>query len=158
MNLLLDDITIKIPQHNECDLIDAWAWLIKDIKQILLISKMGDMFFSANSGYIHWLATDDGTLTKIADNQAEFEQLLKDDANIDNWFLPLLIEKLMIAGKLLKYNEVYSFKKLPVIGGEYAIDNLEPTDISVHFTLTGFIHEQIKDLPDGTKIRLSVVE
>jgi hypothetical protein len=55
-------------------------------------------------------------------------------------------------------NEVYSFKKLPIIGGEYSVDNIEPTDISVHFTLTGMIHEQIKDLPDGTEVQIKPID
>ena len=55
----------------------------------------------------------------------------------------------------LKGNEVYSYKKLPVIGGEYSVDNMEPTDMSVHFAFSGQICEQIKDLPDGTKVNIN---
>ncbi|MFH5972291.1 T6SS immunity protein Tdi1 domain-containing protein, partial [Clostridium perfringens] len=63
-------------------------------------------------------------------------------------------EKLITAGKTLKENEVYSYKKLPVIGGAYSIDNIDPTDMSVHFAFSGQICEQIKDLPDGTKVNI----
>ena len=31
-------------------------------------------------------------------------------------------------------------------------DNFEPTNIYIHFAFAGQIHEQIKDLPVGTKI------
>ncbi len=75
---------------------------------------------------------------------------------MDNWFLPLLIEKLLIAGKTLKENEVYSYLKIPVIGGEYSVDNIEPTDISVHFAFCGQICEQIKDLLNGTKVSIKL--
>jgi hypothetical protein len=158
MNLLLDDLIINISNINQSELIENWLWLIPDFKQILLISKMGDMFLSANNGHVYWLATDDGSLTKIADSKAEFEQMLTDEANIDNWFLPSLVGKLLVANKYLGKNEVYSFKKLPIIGGEYSVDNIDPVNISVHFTLTGIIHEQIKDLPDGTKVQIKAVD
>jgi hypothetical protein len=158
MDLLLDDLTINISNINQSDLVNSWLWLIPDLKQILLISKMGDMFLSANNGHVYWLSTDDGSLTKIADSKAGFEQMLADDANIDNWFLPSLVGKLLASNKFLGKNEIYSFKKLPIIGGEYSVDNIDPADINVHFTLTGIIHEQIKDLPDGTKVQIKPID
>lgn len=158
MNLLLDDLTINISNINQSELVENWLWLISDFKQTLLISKMGDMFLLANNGRVYWLSTDDGSLTKIADSKAGFEQMLADEANIDNWFLPSLVGKLLTANKYLGKNEVYSFKEFPIIGGEYSVDNIAATDISVHFTLTGIIHEQIKDLPDGTKVQIKPVD
>jgi hypothetical protein len=83
---------------------------------------------------------------------------LLDDDNVDNWFLPSLIEDLLHAGKLLQANQVYSFKKLPVIGGDYSVDNLEPTNLSAHLEFIGLIHQQIKDLPDGTQMRIKLFD
>jgi hypothetical protein len=93
-------------------------------------------------------------LTKVADNLQQYEQYLTDENKVDNWFLPLLVEQLLNAGKTLRENEVYSFKKLPVIGGEFSVDNIEPTDMSVHFAFSGQISEQIRNLPDGTKVTI----
>ena len=105
---------------------------------------------------IYWLQTDSGDLTKVAEDLQQYQQFLDDEEKTDNWFLPSLIEKLLIAGKVLKDNEIYSYKKLPVIGGEYSIENIEPTDMSVHFAFSGQICEHIKDLPDGTKVKIKV--
>jgi len=117
------------------------------------------MFFLGKDEGIYWLAIDSGgILTKIAKSLQEFEELLNIYDNIDNWFLPVLVEQLNKSAICLNKNEVYSYKKLPVIGGEYKIDNIEPTDISVHFELTGQICEQIKNLPDGTKVKIVVKE
>jgi hypothetical protein len=44
---------------------------------------------------------------------------------------------------------------MAVLGGTYDIDNFLPTDMSVHFTFTGQICEQIKELPHGTKINIT---
>jgi hypothetical protein len=71
-------------------------------------------------------------------------------------FLSPLIEKLKESGKILRDNEVYSFKVMPMLGGEYSVENIEPVDISVHFAFAGQICEQIKDLPDGTKVSIKV--
>ncbi len=140
------------------ELCESWKWLDIDIKEVLFISKMGDMFVEGNNGMVYWLATDIGTLNMVANSRKEFEALLKDEDNINNWFLPSLIERLIVAGKVLGRDQVYSFKKIPVIGGEYSVDNLEPIDLNVHFALTGQICEQIKDLPDGTSVKIKIVD
>ena len=148
-----------IKDTNKIDLEDicsSWQWCLSDQKTILFVSCVGDMFLVGNDDTVNWLDTSVGQIKKVADSLKQFEQLLNDDENIDNWFLTTLVEQLVDNGKTLKENEVYSFKKLPVLGGEYSIDNLEVTDISVHFGLTGSIAEQIKDLPDGTKVNFKV--
>ena len=71
------------------------------MNEVVLISSMGDIFLLGKDNAIYWLQTDVGALTKVADNLKIFEVLLKDEDNIDNWFLPLLVEKLVIAGKIL---------------------------------------------------------
>jgi len=137
---------------------DTWLWLIKDFKEVLIISKLGDMFFVGLDDCIYCLATDVCELTKAADNKREFYNFLNDEEKTDNWFLPQLLEELEKAGIRLRYNQVYSYKKMPVLGGEYIIDNIEPVDINIHFRLTGIFGEQIKDLPDGAKIKIKIVD
>jgi len=138
------------------DFLSCWQWRLIDIRGVVTISCLGDLFLLGQDNAVYWLQTDSGDLTKISDDLEQYQLYLTDNDKIDNWFLPLLIEKLISAGKTLKENEVYSYKKLPVIGGEYSIDNIEPTDMSVHFAFSGQICEQIKDLPDGTKVNIKI--
>jgi len=126
------------------------------MQAVVTISNLGDLFLLGDDNAIYWLQTDSGELTKVADNLEQYQQFLADEEKIDNWFLPSLIEELMTAGKTLTENEVYSYKKLPVIGGAYSVENIEPASMKVHFEFTGLICEQIKDLPDGTKVNIKV--
>lgn len=138
------------------DILSCWRWKLNDMKGAVAISVLGDIFLLGNDDAVYWLQTDSGDFTKVADSLKQYEQFLSDEEKVDNWFLPLLVKDLLAAGKKLKENEVYSYKKLPVIGGEYSVDNIEPTDMSVHFAFSGQICEQIKDLPDGTKVNIKV--
>lgn len=122
------------------------------------MSCLGDLFLIGPDDAVYWLQTDNGELSKVAEDFDQFKEFLSDEAKIDNWFLPLLIEKLMAAGKTLKENEVYSYLNHPAIGGEYTVENIKPTDISVHFAFTGQICEQIRGLPDGTRVSFKVKE
>jgi hypothetical protein len=149
------DFKHLIKDINKIDLEDIcsdWQWGLEGQKSVALVSCIGDMFLIGKNGTINWLDTGVGQITKVAENLEEFEILLGNEHNIDNWFLPPLVEQLIEQGKILKENEVYSFKIIPALGGSYSIDNFEVTDISVHFSMTGQIHQQIKDLPDGIRI------
>lgn len=155
MAFRLEDITINFQDLDLEDICSTWQWRIAEQKSLILISKLGDMFLLGKDDCIYWLQTDSGDLNKIADNLEQFEYLLGREENVDNWFLPELIKQLESAGKILGPNQIYSYKKLPVIGGEYSIDNIDPTDISVHFAFSGQICEQIQNLPDGTKVKIA---
>ncbi len=156
MTLTVKQLTKDISYVDARDILSSWKWRTAATKAVAAISVLGDLFLVGNDNAIYWLQTDGGKLTKVADDLQQFENFLEDEDKVDNWFLPLLVEQLIIAGKTLKENEVYSFKKLPVIGGEYSVDNYEPTDMSVHFAFTGKISEQIQELPDGTKLNIKM--
>jgi hypothetical protein len=155
MTLTINQLTKDISTIDIDDILSCWTWKTAGMKAVAAMSVLGDLFLVGRDDAVHWLQTDGGELTRVADDLPQFEQYLGDEEKVDNWFLPLLVEQLIAVGKTLKENEVYSFKKMPVIGGEYSLNNIEPTDISVHFAFTGQISQQIKDLPDGTEVDIN---
>jgi hypothetical protein len=158
MSITLDDLIINISHVDLSDIVSCWNWLLTDIDKVILVSKIGDLFLQDKNACVYWLATDSGEFTQIAKDVNEFQQLLNDESLVDNWFLPGLVEELQNAGIFLGEDQVYSYKMLPAIGGIYSIENIEPTNISVHFAFTGQIHEQIKDLPEGTHINIKLTK
>jgi hypothetical protein len=68
------------------------------------------------------------------------------------------VESLMSSGLILSLGKIYSFKKLPILGGDYLPNNIVVMDIEEHFKITGYIHRQIKDLPEGTQIKFRIVD
>jgi hypothetical protein len=143
---------VDISKVDVDDILSCWMWKIAGMDSLVLISVIGDLFLCAQDGGVYWLQTGTADLSKVADDLQQFNQYLKEEEKIDEWFLPLLIKKLIDSGKVLKEDEVYSFKIPPILGGEYSMDNIEATNMSVHFAISGQVCEQIKDLPDGTKI------
>jgi hypothetical protein len=158
VNLNLEQLTKDISKIDQKDILSEWRWLLPDVKSVLIVTCMGDMFLEDKDGKVLFLLYDGGELEIVAESKPEFELYLKDEEKCDNWFLPLLFEKLITAEKYLKSNEVYSLKKTGILGGEYVVENIDPTDISVHFTLAGIICKKIWDLPDGTKVNISIIE
>lgn len=158
MTLSLAQLTKDISTIDQNDILSEWRWLLPEVVSVLIVTCMGDMFVEDKNGNILFLLYDGGDVEIVAESKEELESLLKDDEKFDNWFLPALFEKMVAAEKHLKDNEVYSLKMMGILGGKYVVENIEPTDISVHFGLTGLINKRIWDLPDGTKINLVTVD
>ena len=60
----------------------------------------------------------------------------------------------MVLGK----NQCYGYKIPPVLGGKIEVSNIEPTDIGVHQGILSQIHEQTRNLPEGTKINRVLID
>ena len=155
MKITWDDLKIDFKHIDQNRLTKSWSWLIGTDKKPILISSIGDLFLADEKGTCFWLNVGEGTFEKVADNIEEFKSKLKDNEQVDEWFLIGLVEKLKESGLKLTEKHLYGYKKLPVLGGEYKPANFELTDIEVHFELSGQIHKQIKDLPDGTKVNIT---
>ena len=152
MRITWNELTVNFQKHGADDLLRDWRWLLGDSMHLLLVSSIGDMFLADAEGRVFWLDTGAGQLREIAGSEKEFKQLMQQQENADQWFIPQLVGDLMARGIRLAPGQCYSYKKPPILGGEIEPGNFEPTDLSVHFSVLGQIHRKVKDLPPGTKI------
>ena len=156
MKLTWNDLQIDFNHIEPNRLTESWIWLIGTDKRPILMSSIGDLFLTDKNGVCYWLNVGDGTVEKVADSITQFKEKLQDESQVDEWFLIGLVEELKEKGLELTDKHLYGYKKLPSLGGEYNAENFELTDIEVHFEFCGQIHKQIKDLPDGTKVNITV--
>lgn len=150
------DLRINFDHIDIKRLTESWDWLIGKDKTPILMTSIGDLFFSDHEGKCYWLDVGGGTFEKVSESIEEFNEKLKDEDQLDEWFLLGLVERIKSSGIKLRKKELYGYRKLPVLGGEYEPHNFESTDIEVHFELSGQIHKQIKDLPDGTSVEIVI--
>lgn len=52
----------------------------------------------------------------------------------------------------IQFNACIGLKIAAFLGGEEELDNLDPSDMDVYWTINGQIYNQVKDLPPGTPI------
>jgi len=152
-NQFIKDIT-KIDLDDICS---DWQWLLNKEYSPVMVSLSGDMFLADQNALIFWLDTGKGQMKKIADNTHHFKSLLEDLDNIDEWLMASTVLDLIEADILLKENEVYSYKIMPILNGDYSLENFDTADISVHFSMTGQICRQVINLPEGTRINKVVI-
>ncbi len=136
----------------------AWDWLLPDEFEPVMASTLGDVFFQQGGPEIYWLNTGTAEITLVAGSREEFLELLQAE-QADEWFMPHLIEALKSAGKSLRPDECYTYVFLPIFKeGKYEVGNLNPVPAVEHFRVTGDLHRQLRDIPDGTTVRIKTVE
>jgi hypothetical protein len=153
-NMSLDDLTVNFGHLDRAELLSDWQWLLGTTKLPILVTAAGDTFVQdTEDNSVHFLDVASGELKRVAESPDEFSSLLEDRDFVMGHFSVELIADLRQAGRTLEPGQLYSFKKPTVLGGEYVLNNFEPASIEVHFSLLGQIHEQVRKLPPGTKIK-----
>ncbi|SRR5713226_3550546 len=140
------------------ELLDDWAWLLREPYALIALNNFGDMFLRDGTGKVHFLDLAAGQITTIAESMEEFQRLSADKNCRARWFLLGLLTELDRAGMTITKGECFGFKKPPVLGGKIELSNIEITQLSVYASLMGQIHQQVRNLPPGTKIKEIKIE
>jgi len=158
--MTLDDLTVNFKHLNRETILEDWEWLIGKSKQPILLAASGNAFLQdTEDGTVHILDVAANQVGLVAESIDEFKNLLSDRDFVGKYLNVQLVGELRLNGIILKLGQIYSFIKPPVLGGQYHLDNIEVTDIEVHFSLNGQIGRQIKDLTPGTPIKsIALVE
>lgn len=139
--------------HSSNEVLEDWRWLIGPRLQLWHVTKAGDALLQdPEDGSVHFLDVISGEVSRIARDRSEFELLVARAENADEWLIPEMVDGQAELGMRPGENKCLSFRHPPVLGGEIEPENIEISDIAVHFSMAGQIHKQVKDLPPGTKI------
>lgn len=153
VRITLSDLTVGFDHLDRNHLLDDWRWLIGPSKQPILLSAIGDAFVQDETdATIHQLDTAAGSCSGVAADEGEFRALLSNSQWVTDHLAVNVIADFLANGMGLDPGQIYSWRRPPVLGGEYALDNADSTDIAVHFSVTGQIHEQVRSLPPGTPV------
>jgi hypothetical protein len=151
--MTLDDLTVNFTHLNREDILSDWKWLLGDNRLPVLIAASGDAFVQdTENGTIHWLDVGEGKLNQIAKSFEEFSLQLQNTDYVVEYFSVQMIGDLAQAKKSLDKGQIFSLVNPYVLGGEYRLDNIGVSDIEVHFSILGQIHQQVHNLPKGTPI------
>jgi hypothetical protein len=131
--------------------LESWAWVDLFGKEPRFTSPFGDVFLEGTDGW-WFLDTLEGTLTRRWDTAEACHAELNTIEGQEQFLLVGLAEAADAAGVVPGEDEVYSFTRPPVLGGEMEPANIELLDFIVSVNLLGQIHEQVKDLPPGAHV------
>ena len=152
----ITDYLIDQPSYDWTSILSEWHWLLPPDFTVWMVNRFCDVIFVPEDGTVHLLDAGAGTVKQLASSREDFFRQVDLGDNADNWFLISLTDQCTAAGLILGQAQCYSFKVPPVLGGKYELENIVPTDLVVNFSFLAQIHQQTKDLPEGTPINLVV--
>lgn len=153
-----EDYIIDCAELDWSSLLKHWRWKLPSKYEVLLVNKFGDLFFVFQDGFVYRLDIGIGSLEKIADSRELFWNELSVHDKACDWLMIPLVDRLVKAGKILNKGECYSYRMLPILGGGYGIEDFLIKGLDFHYDAFGPIHEKLKDVPDGTKIIIKIVD
>ncbi len=152
MELTLNDLTINPEGVDLDELLSDWNWAMPEPMRPVLLTALGDLFAQGETGVVYFVDVIEGHIRVVAEDGSVFEDLLSDMEFVTDHFFPSRIVELRETGIELEANQVYSHQLPLVLGGNDELENYETSDVRVYISIQGQIHEQVKDLPEGTVI------
>lgn len=148
----LSDYLIDQDGKDWRNLLSDWLPALPSQFTIWLVNRLGDIFFVPDDGSVQMLDIGSGEVKRLANSRDDFAAKIDRDDNAADWLQIYLVDDCVAAGMRLRPTECYGFKIPPILGGEYSVENVEPTDMAVHYSIQAQIYWQVKDLPPGTEI------
>jgi hypothetical protein len=136
----------------------TWSWLVPPEFTLWLVNRFADLFIVLPNNTVHMLDVGVGTLTKVADSRDEFATKIDEDNTMNQWLMVPLVDRLVAAGVVLHPGQCYGFKVPLVLGGDYTVENIASMTLLDYLGAYGSIHEQLRDVPEGTQVVLNVVQ
>ena len=143
--------------HDWGKLLADWSWLLPSECTVWMVNRFAEMVLVLPDETVHYFDVGGGTLTKVAETRDEFRDWSQEEGNTNDWLMIPLVDKLVDPGILLGVGQCYGFKVPPIMGGDYTVENCAPIALGDYLGAYGSIHEQLRDVPDGTEVVIKVV-
>lgn len=148
----------------DCDMavldLTAWSDILPLEYRILAINLFADVFVADSHGHIHKLETSHGKIRRIANSEADFQNRCSDvnSEESGDWLLKKLVDQCRDCGLVPRSGQCYAFTILPILGGEYDVENIYVGSFNERINFLSYMYCQLKDLPDGTQVSIEIVD
>jgi hypothetical protein len=139
------------------ELLSGWSAILPSSFTLWLVNRFGDAFAIFDDGSVNMLDVGNGVIERLADSRDEFSAEIDVANHANNWLMIPLVDRCVANGLILTRGQCYGYKIPPILGGEYALENVTPVNLHEHYLFLADIFDQTRDLPDGTRVKINVV-
>jgi hypothetical protein len=143
--------------HLDIDrLLGEWRWLCPEKMGLIARNAYGDLFLTNEGGAVFWLDVSGGKLSKIAVSEVEFRASAATKELRELWFAEADEERAALRGLIPNADQCIGFAT-PIVFKEASSGN-KPYVIDLYegVSFLGHLHQQVRDVPDGGKVRLLI--
>ena len=137
---------------------ESWGWTGLDPVEVVGENDFGNLIVKDSGGQYWRMTPEDCTCQVLAGNRQELDALSTNQAFLHGWYMRALVELARENCGPLPEGKKYCLKIPGHLGGEYGADNLSTIPLVELVRISGEIAQQTKNLPDGAKAELKVVD
>ena len=137
---------------------DSWSFTPLQARAIIDTNAFGNVLVAGDDGRYWRICPEELSCEPIAASEEELERLRSSPEFKADWEMERLAE---LGNSLFgrpPAGRCFCLKIPAVLGGAYDASNLATITILELLAASGEIASQIKDLPDGAKVRLKIVD
>lgn len=136
----------------------AWGWSGLEPLEIVGENAFGNLLIKDIGGRYWRICPEDLACNVVAENMDQFKGLLDDSDFQRDWDVRLWVEAARTKLGLTADGQKYCLKMPSVMGGAYDVENFGVIGFEELISFSGYLAEQIKDLPDGAQIKLTLAD
>jgi len=136
----------------------SWGWTGLNAAEIIGTNKFGNMIVRDQSDHFWRICPEELSCEPIAETKDGLVELSRDEEFVVDWEMDQLIDIARDALGDPQSGYCYCLKVPAVLGGEYSAGNFGTIPIRELISFAGQAAEQIKDLPDGSKIEFKFID
>jgi|SRR5215470_838786 len=138
-------------------LLEEWRWLCPGNLRLIAVDAFADLFFEDGESAILRLDTTIGRPDRIAGSAEEFVRFTKSSDYRKKWFCEDVALALAEQGFDPPKGKCIGYKTPIVFAGSSGhLSNVYIADLYEYVSFLGDLHSQMKDVPDGGKVRLVI--
>ena len=147
------DYLLKPPTIDWWAILAEWRWMLPSDLTPTHVTCFGDLFLAHDSA-IWLLDLENATLDRYCEAESILVATLAQDKDADVVLYANLVDQLRASGSILGPGRCYHFKLPTILGGKLDVVNIGTNSIDERVRFCGDFHRQIKDLPDGSPVRI----
>jgi hypothetical protein len=136
----------------------SWGWCGLEPDKIIEINPFGNVIVKDTFGKYWRICPEELKAEIIADSDDAFKGVRNSKDFLVDWEMKNLVNAARKHFGSLDESRCFCLKMPGVLGGRYDLDNIGTISVLEVIKFSGDAAQQIKDLPDGTKVEFKFVD
>jgi len=137
---------------------EAWAWTGIEPCRVVDQNAFGNLLVEDQQGRYWRICPEELSCSVVADNAHQFQQLRAEQEFQRDWEMARLTAHARAKLGEPGDSSCFCLKTPAVLGGKYTIANIGQIHLEELISFSGDVARQMKDLPDGTQIKLKFAD
>ncbi len=140
------------------ELNESWGWAGLQAQAVVGENEFGNLIIEDAQGRYWRLMPEECSCVVVAPDRPALDALSADQDFLEDWYMDGLTATAREQCGPLGEGRKYCLKLPGVLGGRYAAENLASAPLYELIRLSGDVARQMQGKPDGTRVKLNLVD